>query len=252
MPHPCFPAVRSREAFLFFSCPLCSVHVYLLSLRLSHFHFLNPFFPRSDRYIPVPPQGHAAGSAVVGELATVGEEKYAGEDEGRCKAGVENRNESLGQPPEAPDRNTERNHKGHHQPAFRIEERKRTARGLLTMDAARVLTVQTQEYQREEEGENGRSLGDAEEGVAGHLAPGNQPDAQDVGAGGDPHRAGRCDQEFPIDVKFHQHVRPVAKIIKTDAKTMRRIRNRLPFVLSRGHWKPVGVICLWMLRAVVM
>lgn len=112
------------------------------------------------------------------------------------------------------------------------------------MDAACVLTVQTQEYQREEEDENGRRLGDAEEGVAGHLAPGNQPDAQDVGAGGDPYRAGRRDQEFPIDVKFHQRVRPVAKIIKTDAKTMRRIRNRLPFVLSRGRWKPVGVIHL--------
>lgn len=93
------------------------------------------------------------------------------------------------------------------------------------MDAACVLTVQTQEYQREEEDENGHRLGDAEEGVAGHLAPGNQPDAQDVGAGGDPYRAGRRDQEFPIDVKFHQRVRPVAKIIKTDAKTMRRIRN---------------------------
>jgi len=105
-----FPLFGSREAFLFFGCPLCSVHVYPLFLRLSHFHFLNPIFPRSDRYIPAPPQGHAAGSAVVGELATVGEEKYAGEDEGRCKAGVENRNESLGQPPEAPDRNTERNH----------------------------------------------------------------------------------------------------------------------------------------------
>lgn len=96
--HSCFSVVRFA-ASMFTRCSSAFA-----------FHFLNPIFQRSDRYTLPRLQGHAAGSAVVRRACDGRRGKYAGEDEGRAKAGVENRNESLGQPPEAPDRNTERNH----------------------------------------------------------------------------------------------------------------------------------------------